>query len=63
MAPRVPDDLLAHFSMAGDGAYCREVVARLASAGVTQVAAVPWLVPGQTLERFIETFAREVIRP
>ena len=30
---------------------------------ITQVAAVPWLVPGQTLERFTETFAREVIRP
>jgi 5,10-methylenetetrahydromethanopterin reductase len=62
VAPRVPDDVLAHFSMAGDGAYCREVVARLEKAGVTQVAALPWLVPGQPLERFVETFAREVIR-
>jgi hypothetical protein len=63
VAPRVPDDVLAHFSMAGDGAHCREVLARLETAGVTQVAALPWLVPGQTLEGFIETFAREVIAP
>jgi 5,10-methylenetetrahydromethanopterin reductase len=63
VAPRVPDDLLAHFSMAGDGASCRDAVARLGKAGVTQIAALPWLVPGQTLEGFIETFARELIRP
>jgi 5,10-methylenetetrahydromethanopterin reductase len=63
VAPRVPDDVLAHFSMAGDGAHCRTVVARLEMAGVTQVAALPWLVPGQTLEGFIEAFAREVIAP
>jgi len=63
VAPRVPDDVLAHFSMAGDGAHCRGVAARLAAAGITQLAVLPWLVPGQTLEQFIETFASEVIAP
>jgi 5,10-methylenetetrahydromethanopterin reductase len=63
VARRVPDDVLAHFTMAGDGAHCRAVTARLAAAGVTQLAIVPWLVPRQTLEHFITAFAREVIAP
>ncbi|HZS33616.1 MAG TPA: LLM class flavin-dependent oxidoreductase [Methylomirabilota bacterium] len=61
LAAQVPDDVLAHFAMAGDGAQCRAEVARLAGQGITHLAVVPWLVPGQTLEAFITTFAREVL--
>jgi 5,10-methylenetetrahydromethanopterin reductase len=61
IAARLPDGVLAHFSLAGDGAHCRAAVARLGEQGVTHVAVVPWLVPGQTLEAFLAAFAREVI--
>ena len=63
IAARLPDDVLAHFTIAGDGRHCLETVARLARQGVTHLAVVPWLVPGQTLEQFIGTFARQVIEP
>jgi 5,10-methylenetetrahydromethanopterin reductase len=62
-AEGVPDDVLAHFTMAGDAAACVERVAALERQGVTQVAVLPWRVPGQTLERFITDFARDVIAP
>jgi 5,10-methylenetetrahydromethanopterin reductase len=63
LATAVPADVLAHFSLAGDGAECLESVVRLAGQGVTHLAVVPWLVPGQTLEGFIVRFARDVIAP
>lgn len=62
-AARVPDEVLSHFSLAGAGAACLASVARLAGQGVTEIAVVPWLVPGQTLGEFVTTFAREVIEP
>jgi 5,10-methylenetetrahydromethanopterin reductase len=61
LATRLPDDVLAHFTMAGDGSHCVEAVTRLAAEGVSHLAVVPWLVPGQTLEQFIGDFARQVI--
>lgn len=62
-AAGVPDDVLAHFTMAGDAAASLERVAALERQGVTQVAVLPWLVPGQPLEQFIRDFARDVIAP
>ncbi len=62
-ASLVPDDVLAHFTMAGDGAFCRERVAALAEGGVTHIAVLPWLLPGQTIERFVDVFADELIAP
>jgi 5,10-methylenetetrahydromethanopterin reductase len=63
LAARLPDDVLAHFTIAGDGRQCREVVTRLARQGVSHLAVVPWLVPGQTLRQFLAAFADEVIGP
>jgi 5,10-methylenetetrahydromethanopterin reductase len=63
IATQVPEEVLAHFSLAGDGPQCLESVARLAGQGVTHLAVVPWVVPGQTLEEFIVRFARDVIAP
>ena len=63
IAAQLPEDVLAHFSLAGDGPHCLEGAARLARQGATHLAVVPWLVPGQTLEEFIVAFAREVIAP
>jgi 5,10-methylenetetrahydromethanopterin reductase len=63
IAAALPEDVLAHFTLAGDGAHCRAGAARLARQGATHLAVVPWLAPGQTLEQFIEGFAREVIVP
>ncbi|MBI4278579.1 MAG: LLM class flavin-dependent oxidoreductase [Armatimonadetes bacterium] len=57
----VDDDLLRHFTMAGDPEYCRAKARDLAAGGITHLAALPWLAPGQSIEEFIETFAREVI--
>jgi 5,10-methylenetetrahydromethanopterin reductase len=57
----VPDDVLEHFTMAGDGAFCRRKVDELARGGVTHVAVLPWLTPGQTIEEFVATFSDEVI--
>jgi 5,10-methylenetetrahydromethanopterin reductase len=57
----VPDDVLGHFTMAGDGAFCRQKVRQLAAGGVKHVAVLPWLTEGQQIEQFISTFAREVI--
>jgi alkanesulfonate monooxygenase SsuD/methylene tetrahydromethanopterin reductase-like flavin-dependent oxidoreductase (luciferase family) len=62
-AALVPDDVLAHFTMAGDGAFCRRRVADLARGGVAHVAVLPWLLPGQTIEAFVEMFADELIAP
>lgn len=58
----VPDDVLEHFTMAGNGGFSRRKVEELARGGVTHIAVLPWLVPGQTIEQFITTFAEEVIR-
>ena len=63
IAAQIPENVLAHFSLAGDGRVCLEGAARLARQGATHLAVVPWLVPGQTLEEFIVSFAREVIAP
>ena len=63
LAARLPEDVLTHFTLAGDAADCLEGVARLQRSGVGQVAVVPWLVPGQTLEQFVTAFAHEVIAP
>ena len=60
-AALVPDDVLVHFTMAGDGDFCRAKVAELARGGVTHVAVLPWLLPGQTIEDFVEVFADELI--
>jgi len=57
----VPDEVLEHFTMAGDGEFSRRRVAELARSGVTHIAVLPWLVPGQTIEEFVTTFAQEVI--
>lgn len=62
-AALVPDDVLAHFTMAGDGAFCRERVDALARGGVTHVAVLPWLVPGQSIEDFVDVVADELIAP
>jgi len=62
-AALVPDDVLVHFTMAGDGAFCRDRVDALARAGVTHVAVLPWLVPGQSIEDFVDVFADELIAP
>jgi 5,10-methylenetetrahydromethanopterin reductase len=58
----VPDDVLDHFTMAGDGAFCRQKVTQLAEKGVKHIAALPWLTQGYAIEQFIATFAREVIQ-
>jgi 5,10-methylenetetrahydromethanopterin reductase len=63
LAERLPEEVLAHFTMAGDARQCREAVARLTRQGVTHVAVVPWLVPGQTLRQFMADFAKDVIAP
>lgn len=63
IAAQIPENVLAHFSLAGDGRVCLEGARRLARQGATHLAVVPWLVPGQTLEEFIVSFAREVIAP
>jgi alkanesulfonate monooxygenase SsuD/methylene tetrahydromethanopterin reductase-like flavin-dependent oxidoreductase (luciferase family) len=60
-AQLVPDTILEHFTMAGNGEFSRRRVAEVARAGGTHIAVLPWLVPGQTIEAFITTFAREVI--
>lgn len=60
-AALVPDDVLVHFTMAGDGHFCRTKVAELVHGGVTHVAVLPWLLPGQTIEDFVEVFADELI--
>jgi len=57
----VPDEVLDHFTMAGDGAFCGRKVNELARGGVTHVAVLPWLTPGQTIEDFVATFADELI--
>lgn len=62
-AALVPDDVLAHFTMAGDGMFCRERIGQLARGGVTHVAVLPWLLPGQTIEDFVDVFAAELIAP
>jgi 5,10-methylenetetrahydromethanopterin reductase len=62
-AALVPDDVLAHFTMAGDGAFCRERVDALAQGGVNHVAVLPWLLPGQSIEAFVDVFADELIVP
>jgi len=62
-APLVPDDVLEHFTVAGDGAFCRQRIAALANAGVAHIAVNPKLTHGQTMEQFIETFAAEIISP
>jgi len=62
-APLVPDDVLEHFTVAGDGAFCRQRIAALAEAGVAHIAVNPQLTRGQTMEQFIETFADEIISP
>jgi len=62
-ASHVPDDVLAHFTMAGDAAVCLRRVAELERQGVTQIGVLPWVVPEQTLEQFMTEFAEAVIRP
>lgn len=62
-AKSVPDDVLAHFTMAGNAAACLGRVTELERQGVTQVAVLPWVVPGQSLEQFITEFAQGVIAP
>jgi 5,10-methylenetetrahydromethanopterin reductase len=62
-AALVPDDVLGHFTMAGDGDFCRRRVAELARGGVTHIAVLPWLVAGQSIEAFVETLADELIAP
>jgi 5,10-methylenetetrahydromethanopterin reductase len=57
----VPDDVLGHFTMAGDGAFCRRRVDELARSGVSHIAVLPWLNPGQTVEDFMMAFADELI--
>ena len=60
-AQLVTDDVLEHFTMAGDGAVCRRRVDELARRGVSHVAVLPWLTPGQTIEDFVTTFSDELI--
>ena len=62
-ASHVPDDVLAHFTMAGDAAVCLRRVAELEDQGVTQIGVLPWVVPGQTLEQFMTEFAGAVMGP
>jgi len=63
VASSVPDDVAAHFTMAGDAAACLRRAAELERQGVTELAVLPWLVPGQSLEEFITEFAGGVIAP
>jgi 5,10-methylenetetrahydromethanopterin reductase len=62
-AARVPDDVLTHFTMAGDAAVCLPRVAELERLGVGQIGVLPWTMPGQSMEQFMTEFAREVIAP
>jgi alkanesulfonate monooxygenase SsuD/methylene tetrahydromethanopterin reductase-like flavin-dependent oxidoreductase (luciferase family) len=60
VAKTLDDDVLQHFSVAGDPGEVRARMATLASLGVDHVAIVPWLAEGQDIEGFIRDLAKAV---
>ena len=62
IARGIGDDVLRHFSVAGEPAEVRRRMAELAGMGVDHMAIVPWLAQGQDLEGFIRELAGAVLR-
>jgi 5,10-methylenetetrahydromethanopterin reductase len=60
VAKSLGDDVLQHFSVAGDPSEVRARMNGLAALGVDHVAIVPWLAEGQDLEGFIRNLAEAV---
>jgi 5,10-methylenetetrahydromethanopterin reductase len=60
VAATLKDDVLQHFSVAGDPSEVRARMDSLAALGVDHVAIVPWLAKGQDIETFVRDLARAV---
>ena len=58
VARTLDDDVLRHFSVAGDPKEVRARVADLARMGVQHIAVVPWLAKGQRLEDYIDLLSQ-----